>query len=171
MNPIGRRVYPYAPSWKAMVVGFLFFTGGSLVLAVKASGTVNGFRLFRVIEFSSGGATRLYIVASLLCGIFSMLALIGLWKRLSCPQEIVVDDEGLEVPRSLFSRENMRVTYAEIASVTVSEVMGERTLRIGLRNGAKKEIVQNHLPTKEAFTEIAEVLQQRTGLVPPPGAP
>ena len=171
VNPIGRRVYPYMPSWKVMISLFLFFTFASIVVGVKAAGNTGGVRLFRLIEWSQKGATRFYITISILCGVFALVGLFGLWKRFARPQEIVVDDEGLEVPRSILSRDRVRVPFAEIASVSITEVMGERTMRVDSRDGSKREIAQNHLPSKKSLDEILEILRARTGLVPPPGAP
>ena len=110
----------------------------------------------------------MYAVVSFFTGLFALFALVGLWKRLARPQVIVLDEAWVELPKSIFARENMRVAYPEIVSVAVSEVMGDRTLRIDLKDGTKKEIVQNHLPSREAFDEIAAALLERAGLVRPP---
>src|SRR5688572_26539960 len=154
-----------------MILGVLFFGACSVVVAFKAAGNENGIRLFRFIEWSPEGANRFYLVLSIATGVFALVALFGLGKRLTCPQQIVLDDSGLDLPKSMFSRESLRAPFTEIASVSVSEVMGERTLRIALKDGKKKEIVQNHLPSRQAFDEIAQALQERTVLVPPPGRP
>ena len=169
MSATGRRAYPYGPSWKAMAFCFLFFTGASLVLAWKSVTNLGGIRLLRLVEWGPAGASRFYAILSVATLLLALAGLFGLWKRFAVPQEIVVDDEGIEVPKSILSRERVRVPYSEIEAVRVAEVMNERTLRVVLRDRSTREIARNHLPSEDAFRDIAATLQERAGLVPPSG--
>ena len=171
MNSPGRKTYLDAPSWKAMTFICLFFAAATVVVAWHAAGNDRPIRIFRFISLEPAGATRLYFGVSIFCAVFSLVGLAGLWKRFVFPQEVVVDDYGLEVPKGYFTRDTVRVPYDQVASFSVSEAVGERTLRIDLKDGTRRHLAQNQLTRKNAFEEIVEALSARAGLVPPPGAP
>jgi len=167
MNPDARRVYAYRPSWKTLVLAILFFSTGAGGLAYAASVNTKGLRFLRLIEMSPAGATRFYVIGGGIFGVLALVAVFGVWRRLARPQRITLDDEGLEVPKSFLSREGVLVPFSHIISVSVTEVTGDRFLKIGVRDGRRHSITQSLLPSRQAFDEIHEAVRTKSPLVPP----
>src|SRR5688572_2046385 len=171
MNPIERRVYRYVPSLKTLTLVILLFGAGGVLLAVTAAGNTRSVRLLRLIDLSPQAWTRFLCVCSVLCGLFVLVAIFGFWRRAARPQEIALDEQGLVVPKSFLSREGMPIPFACIAEISITEVTGDRFLKIRLQDGTRRSITESLLPSKAAFDEIVAALRERAVLVPPSEGP
>lgn len=164
MDSKGKKVYRYVPSWRTLVLAILFFSAISVGLAFVAARNTGDVRVLRLFTLSPRAATKFYIVVSALGGLLTVAAVFGVWRRLARPQTITVDDDGLEVPRSFLSRDNVRVPYSQISNAFVTQVAGDRFLKLEIRDGTRHSITQSLLPSKTAFDEIHDAILQRAPL-------
>lgn len=171
MNPGPRREYSYRVSWKWMAFGILVFGAGAVFMGMMASENKNALSLMGICDLSPKGATAFYWAVAAVSALFVPAALFGIWRRVARPQRIVMDDDGLLVPKSAVSTEEVRVLYSDIVGVELITVYGERFMTISIENGKKHSIAASLLPTRRDFDEILEALRERSGLVPPPGGP
>jgi hypothetical protein len=164
MNPTAKKVYLYANSWKTLILAILFFSAVAVGLAFVAARNTGGLRVFRLFTLSPQGATRFYVVLSAIGGVLTLTGIFGVWRRLARPQTITMDDEGLEVPKSFLSRDNVRVLFSEISQAHVTQVTGDRFLKLEVRGGTRHGITQSLLPSKAAFDEIHAAILERAPL-------
>jgi len=167
MDPKGRREYAYRQSWWVIVLGGLFFGGGSVFMALMAAGNTRGLVIDYVIELSPRSASWFYGIVAGVSGLFVVAVILQMFNRLARPQSVILESDALIVPKSSLSSTVVRIPYAEIESVDVLEVAGESFMKIKVRNGSKRDIMQSLLPDKKAFSEILEALRERAALVPP----
>jgi hypothetical protein len=158
------KTYRYVPSWKTLTLAILFFSAIAVGLGYAASRNTGGLRVLRLFTISPAGATRFYVSCSAIGGVLTLTALFGVWRRLARPQTIVVDEEGLEVPRSFLAHDNVRVPFAQIKQASITQVSGDRFLKLELNDGTRHSITQSLLPSKAAFDEIHDAIRQRAPL-------
>ena len=58
----------------------------------------------------------------------------------------------------------MRVPFSQIRQALVTQVAGDRFLKLEIRDGTRHSITQSLLPSKAAFDEIHDAVLQRAPL-------
>ena len=164
MSPDELREYSYRPSWKNMALVILFFGFCAVFLGMKAASNVKPLSLFLVWDLSPQGATVFFWVIASVSGLFVTGGLFGIWRRLSRTQRIALDDEGLLLPKSAISNQEIRVPYSGVIGLSITSVAGERVMTIWLKNGTSHGISGSLLPTPRDFDEILETIRQHAPL-------
>jgi hypothetical protein len=153
--------YAYKPRWTVILLGALGFGACAVVLGIKAHTNDRGVRLFRLIELPEQGATVLYWVLCVLAGGFVLAAALGSVRRMTRPQRIAFTATAILVPKSPWSSEEVAVNYATITRLSLTPGSGQRVLKVTHAHG-QFTIAATLLPTRQAFEEVHELLEERT---------
>lgn len=153
------RHFDYRPRWTIILLCVLFFGAGAAFMGAKAAGNDRGLILNGILELSPAGATIFYWVISALCLAFVALAAVMAVVRLMIPQRITLSEKSITVPRSRWSSEEVVIPYATISECNLSEVSGQRFVKI-VHPGGTVTLTASMLPRNEDFDEICSALRQ-----------
>ncbi len=154
------REYEYKARWSTIVVAAILFGAAAIVLAAKAESNDRGLVINGIVELSTDGATLFYTVLSAVSIVFVILAGILACLRIAAPQRVALTRESVVVPRSSWSRRETSVGFRDITGLSVSEVYGQRFLKV-LHAHGKVTLAASMLPRREDFDDICGEIAAR----------
>lgn len=156
-----RLQYPYHSSWKAIVAIAVMFGACLALFAWKTATNDRGVIINHAIELGPRGATIFYGVLALASALFVAAALFLAFSRTKFEHHLLIDDRGLELPKSNWAQAHQLIAFADITSVEQVVMSGQHWIIVKHRGG-KVNIDRNRLPNKAAFEEVAQALVSRT---------
>ena len=137
-------------------LGLVAGTGLAIYAAYIAIANNIGWQI-NSIRLSPLAATIFFGFTALGCGGWAIYSAVGAISRLTCRQQLVLDDEFFKFPRSKFSSEQTAVSYSDIQKVKPIQIQKERQLFVVFTRGTFT-ISSNLLPNKGDFDEIQTLL-------------
>jgi hypothetical protein len=156
--------YPLRPRPR-LVFSILFFGLCAAVLCYQASHTRRGVILEGAIHLNRGQAQIFFWVLAALSLGFVALGTVSLVRLARGKLEVVIDDDGIDLPGTLFRPRPHRFAWPDITGARLSKVSGQAFLTI-TAPGAKAYLSKANV-TDAAFDEIVAIVGQR---VPAPRA-
>lgn len=136
----------------------MFFSFAAYLFVQKAQKTSRGVAINRVIELSPQQAPYLYWGLFAASMAFVLMGLYVFRLSLRPARKIELHPTRLVVPRNAASSGYIEVPYAQISSMKVQNVFGQRILEIR-HPGGKIAIPQSMLASKSDFDEIVSSLR------------
>ncbi len=155
-----RLQYPYNPSWKLIAGVTALFAACLALFAYKTLTNDRGVIINHAIELGPHGATIFY---GILAGCSAGFVLIGLFMamaRTRFEHRLVIDGEGIELPKKAWKAEHHRIAFADISDVKHMSMNGNHWIAVKHRAG-KINIDGNRLPTKADFEIVLRALVNR----------
>ena len=131
--------YRYKPSTAWLVMGILFFGGGSIWLAQRALSNDRGLILNGALHLGIQGATIFYGILAMGSGGLAALAVLGLISSMMTKKVIRMTATEIHIPQGLFKKRIREVPFSEIAHVKKYQQYGQRFLE--LVHGQKTVII------------------------------
>jgi hypothetical protein len=151
--------YHYRTKWTVIVLSGLFFGACTLILGAKAISNDRGLIINGIIELSPGEARIFYwVLAALSIGLLLVAGFLAI-LRLTLHQRIRLTATSITIPRSRWSSQELVVPFAEIVELSLSDVSGQRFLKIEF-NGGKFTLNASMLPSKGDFDDICAAVNQ-----------
>jgi hypothetical protein len=154
-RPMIEREYEYRLKAGRVQTRALLYGAFGLFMAYMAVTNDRGLELF-VIPLSKSSATIAYWVFAGLAALFCAIDLVNVERRAALRQRVALAKDGLIVPKSLWSEEEIQIPYQSIRDlksfnepdslVVVRHQGGEFTLRLDM------------LPDERAYSELVETL-------------
>lgn len=154
------REYDYKPKWTLIVLCALFFGLAAVVLGVKAASNDRGVIINGIIELDPDGATIFYWVLCV-CGVgFVAISAFLAYHRLTFHQRLAFGPAAVILPRSRWSAEDKVIAYRDISALSTARIYGQRFLYV-THAGGPSTIMASMLPSKAAFDEVCELLEDK----------
>ena len=164
------REWAYLPRWRIIVIGFVLFTGASLLLEQLARTNTRGLVIDALILLSAANATSFYwvlsattVIAALGAVLLAIVRVRGEGKR-----KIVVTRAFLMLPTSSWSNRLLTIDYRAIRSLSVRTLRKtgsvlpwqHRLLQLDC-SSRKYSISSSQLPSEGDFDEICAMIAAR----------
>lgn len=149
--------YTYKPPLVTMILAAAFFACCGWVTYQMASTNDRGLILLHVITLDLQGATMFYWGLFGCSVLFVITGAMGAFRSITNPGSLKLNEHEITFPCGFMGRENARIPYDQIKSLSEMTTSGQTILTIQTRD-KKYSIVQGHLPNKEAYTSIKNKL-------------
>lgn len=156
------REYEYKPSWWIILLGGAMFGFATVFFVYRAFSNDRGLIINRVIELSESSATIFYWVFAFLSLCFVLTVIAITYHRLKFHQRLAFTDSELIVPASRWSAAEKSIKYADVSSLSVMEISGQKFLYV-YHSGEKYIVNAALLSSKKTFEEIVDLLAKKTG--------
>jgi hypothetical protein len=155
------QIYTYRPDAAKMLLGLAFFGLGAVFMAFQALTDHKAILIDGLIYLAPGQATTFRWVVAGLCAILSGAALLALGMALFSDHRILVGDEVIDMPKSMFSPQMATIPYRTIRSTRLTTVRVRgceyRFLKLATARGTVT-VNEAKLPDAEAFEAVSRAI-------------
>ncbi|HBC43853.1 MAG TPA: hypothetical protein DCZ88_18685, partial [Pseudanabaena sp.] len=149
------KIYPYKQ--KAWVGLFSTLLSGSIAYFLLQMGITNNRGLIiNGSRLTSQEATTLYWLLLLISAIALIYSLLGFISSFS-DRFIILSQDSLSFPKSILTKNVVRIPYRSIKQLQLEQVQGNRFLHVHHTKG-KISIPEHMLPNKTAFEDLCYTL-------------
>lgn len=150
------REYEYKPKWWIILLCGAMFGFATAFFVREALSNKQGLLINGIIELSEYGATIFYWVFAFFSFCFVLAMIAAIYHRIMYHQRIAFTQTEIIVPASRWSAAEKGIQYADISSLSVSKINGQKFLGINY-SGGKTVINTSMLPLK-SFEEVVDFL-------------
>lgn len=156
------RTYTYRASAPIMFMVIVFFGACAWVIAHQALNVEGPVRLKYIGRVSVEAVPYVLWTLTGVSLAFVLAGIFGLFRSFSGGGVILLDDNGIEAPRSQVSSRTRRLEWTRITAVKVIEMRGQVILSL-TAGDRKLTIARSGLRPKGAFDELLAQVQTRMG--------
>jgi hypothetical protein len=154
------RRYPHRPKTTTMLWAGSFFAVCGAFLVHRAVTNDRGLIINGLIYLAPTSATVFYAVLAVLSGGFvAMAAIAWIDNAVNGPRHVVLYEDAIELPATLFRRRPRRVPYARIRAIELWEVNRQVGIHLVLDEG--KVGLGRSMLGEVAFAEIVSELKRQ----------
>ena len=153
------NTYPYQARPRSIVTLIVIGSGMAVFFAWLARTNHVGVIINHAIELGPEGADRLYWCFALLGAGLVVLGGALWYVRAKYERHFLIDDNGIELPKSAFTGAHHRVSFADMTSVRTFAQHGRLFLVVKHRTG-KLQVHSNNFPAAADFDAVARRLTQ-----------
>lgn len=155
------REYEYKPKWWIILLCGAMFGFATVFFVRDALSNDRGLIINRLIELSEYGATIFYWVFAFFSFCFVLAIFAATYHRIKYHQRIAFTQSEIVVPASRWSASEKSIKYADISSLSVSKINGQKFLRINYSD-SKSVISSSMLSSSKIFDEVVDLLAEKT---------
>jgi tryptophan-rich sensory protein len=156
-----QREYEYKPRWRTIALGIALFGFATYDSWNRAETNFRGLTIDWIIKLNPHQATIFYYCLFAVCLIFVLLGILLIIKRLFYRQRIAFTASGILVPKLAWSKEELHIPYASIASLQITRMRSRQIFLTVMYPGGKQRIIASALPSQKAFDEVQALLAAR----------
>lgn len=154
------REYEYKPKWWIILLCGAMFGVATVFFTQDALSNDRGLIINGLIELSENGATIFYWVFAFFSFCFVLGAIALVVHRVKFHQRIAFTHAEIIVPASQWSTAEKGIKYADISSLSITNVSGRKYLNIN-HSGGKSVINAMMLGASKNFDEVVDLLTKK----------